>query len=93
LAWAGALSTLLLLLSAKTWMPTAAFGRDGVCVGMAVRGVDRESELLACGRFHSYLLAEQASEFVDASEAPRQDRSNFDGILVVAIRLGTEVDK
>jgi hypothetical protein len=60
---------------------------------MTVRGVDHESELLACGRFHSYLLTEQASEFVDASKALRQDRSNSDGILVVAIRLGSEVDQ
>ena len=74
-------------------MPTAAFGRSRLCVGMAVRGVDYEAELLACGRFHSYLLPEQAAEFVDASKASRQDRSNSDGILVVAIRLGPEVDK
>jgi hypothetical protein len=32
---------LLLLLSAKTWMPTS--------VGMTVRGIDHESKLLATG--------------------------------------------
>jgi hypothetical protein len=82
-----------LLLSAKTWMATPAFARGRLSVGMAVRGVDHESELLACGRFHSCLVPEQASEFVDASKAPRQDRSNFDGTWVVAIGLGPEVDE
>ena len=90
---AGALATSLLLLSAKTWMPTLAFGRGGVCVGMAVRGVDHESELLACGRFRSYLLPDQGSELVDARKGSRLDRSNSDGIFVVPIRLGLEVDE
>jgi hypothetical protein len=39
------------------------------------------------------LLPAQASEFVDASKAPRQDRFNSDGILVAAIKLGPEVDE
>ena len=74
-------------------MPTPAFARGRLSVGMTMMAIDYESELLACGRFHSYLLPEQASEFVDASKAPRQDRSNSEGTLVVAIRLGPEVDK
>lgn len=38
---AGTPSTSLLLLSATTWMPTS--------VGMTMRGIDQESELLAIG--------------------------------------------
>jgi hypothetical protein len=38
-----------LVLSAKTWMPTPAFARGRLSVGMTVRGIDHESELLAFG--------------------------------------------
>ena len=84
---AGAPSTSLLLLSATTWMPTPAFGRSRLLRRHGGEGS------LACGRFHSYLLTEQASEFVDASKAPGEDRSNSDETLVAAIRLGPAVDQ
>jgi hypothetical protein len=45
-----------------------------------------------CGSI-PYLLPAQACGFVDASKTPRQDRSNSDGTLVVAVRLGPEVDE
>jgi hypothetical protein len=49
MACAGAPPRLLLLLSAKTWMPTPAFARGRLSVGMTVRGIDHEAELLAFG--------------------------------------------
>jgi hypothetical protein len=39
--------SLLVLLSAKKWMPTWAFARDRLSIRMTLRGFDRDSQLLA----------------------------------------------